>query len=154
MKSRLIALVTATAIAATGMTASPAVARDNKDQRTLAIILGALAVGAIIASENPKPRAPVHAYVPPPPPQRRSDWHHREGGWRDRPVIPATCVETIRTRDGRRDVVSRGCLQDYGLLRRMPSDCAFDIRTRYGTRPVFGSQCLIDRGIRIEGARY
>lgn len=153
MKSRLIALVTATALAATSMTANPAVARDNKDQRTLAIILGALAVGAIIANENQKQRAPVYA-PPSPPPQRQSDWHHRRDEWRDRPVIPATCVDEVRTRDGRRAVVSRGCLQDFGLLRRMPSECAFDVRTRYGTRPVFGRQCLVDRGFRIEGARY
>jgi hypothetical protein len=137
MQSRIITVIAAAAIGLTGLTATPAAAWGEKEQNALALILG-LGVAATIIheaekSKKRKPQTPVSA------PARK--------------VIPGECVYDINTSAGRKSVVSRSCVTEFGLT-RLPADCAFDVRSASGVRTVYGPRCLQDFGYRIGGGRY
>lgn len=157
MKTRLIAAVTALAVALSGLAVTPAVALNQKEQRALALILGAVALGVIINNEDkkrsqPKP-VPVRRWQPQPgqqPPYHRGRGDDR---WRNR-TIPAECVYDVRTGSGRRQVVSKTCLSEFDFDRGLPAECAFEIRTERGRREVYGPRCLQEFGYRIEDVRY
>jgi hypothetical protein len=163
MKSRLIAAVTAAAVALGGLAATPADAWSKREQDALKIILGAAAVGVIINQLDKQDRndrarrAPVHDA-----PFGYDDGYYRDrGDWRrhdDRQVrrshrVPEECVYDIRTSNGRRDVVSASCMRQFGLSRGLPRECAFEIRTRKGNTPVYGPNCLESHGWRVAGRR-
>ncbi|OYX42464.1 MAG: hypothetical protein B7Z02_12215 [Rhodobacterales bacterium 32-67-9] len=164
MKSRLIATVTAAALALTTAMASP-VAAGDRDKKVLTLLLGAAAVGLLIneANKNKKRGAPPvtrtddtygygngygYAY-------RDDDEHGKKWRERDRrrqAIIPSQCVYTLYATRGPRDVVSGRCLQDIGVARRLPQHCAFDVNTDWGRRTVYGMRCLQENGFRIARA--
>lgn len=157
MQTRLIAAVTALAVTLSGIGATPAVAWDQKEQRALALILGAVALGAIINNEDKKRSRPSPVPAPKyqPQPAHQKPYHRGHGNdrWRNR-TIPAECVYDVRTGEGRREVVSKACLSDFDFGRRLPAECAFEIRTERGRREVYGPRCLEEFGYRIEDVRY
>lgn len=141
MKSRLIAAVAAASLALTSMAATPAQALSDRERDALKIIAGAVILGAII-NEAQKDKKEKKRKRDPEPVRYRNR------------IVPAACVYDVKSGKGRRDVVSRACMEDYGLARRLPADCAFEIRTNRGNRLVYGPRCLEDYGYRIEGVRY
>lgn len=168
MKSRLIAAVTAAAVALGGLAATPAAAWSKREQDALKIILGAAAVGLIIneMDKNGRDRrAPrSQGYVPP---FGSGDGYYRDRNgydddWRDdynrRKVrrdyrVPAECVYDVRTSNGWRDVVSASCMRQFGLSRDLPRECSFQIRTNGGRSTVYGPNCLESHGWRVAGRR-
>ncbi len=150
IKSRLIALVAATALAL-GV-AAPASALNEREQNALALILGAVALGAIINDANKKKNRPTVS-------RYGNDYYDddRRGDDRDRwhrkhqRVIPAQCSFQVRGSHGRRDVVSARCLSEFGMGRNLPRECAFDVRAGHDTRRVYGARCLMENGYRIAG---
>ena len=143
-KTRLIALVSATAIALGA--AAPASALDDRD--ALGLILGAAALGLIITEANKDKRRSA------PNVTRYDDGYWYDDDYRQRPsrrhaLIPAECAFKVRTHDGPRNVVSARCLNEFGIARRLPRECAFDVRVRGDMRRVFGARCLERNGFRI-----
>lgn len=145
MKHRLTALAAAAAVALTTAFAAPATAKSKTEDELWKYILGAAAVGILLneASRDNDRRAfrPGH----------RQDWNRSDG--RFRRFIPSQCLLSLRTAGGRRDVVSAGCLADFGLDRGLPQSCALRVRTQYGPRTVYGETCLERNGYRIGQAR-
>lgn len=173
MRTRLIALVSAAVIAVGA--AAPASALSEREQNALALILGAVAIGAVIneANKNSNRRAPVtsrsdsgywtdgrygndrsyeddHGY----PTGRgyRTDDDERSRFRKGR-TIPQACTFPIRSNGGRQSVVSARCLSEYGIDRHLPRDCAFNVRVGYENRRVFGARCLQRNGFKIAGLR-
>jgi hypothetical protein len=154
IKSRLIALVAATALAFGA--AAPASALNEREQNALALILGAVAIGAIINDANKNTNRPtVSRYG-------NSYWYddrydddrgHRYKNKKHRHVIPAQCSIQIRSSRGTRDVVSARCLSEFGMGRDLPRQCAFDVRAGREMRRVYGARCLMANGYRIAGLR-
>lgn len=177
MKSRLIAAVTAFAVALGGLAATPAAARNHRDNDALKIILGAAAAGLIIneLQKNGGNRRvePAQVYVPPfgstdrydrdgyyrnrdgyfgnDDGYYRRDWRGDEDRTRRSHRVPSECVYDIRTSDGRRDVVSASCMSQFGLSRSLPRECSFQIRTNGGRSTVYGPNCLERYGWRVAG---
>lgn len=168
MRTRLIALVSAAAIAVGA--AAPAVALSEREQNTLALILGAVAIGAVIneANKNKTRRAPVttrhysgywtdgryrddHGYPTDHRYRYRYDDEHSK--YRKGRTIPQECTFPIRSNGGRQSVVSARCLSEFGIDRHLPRDCAFDLRVGYENRRVYGARCLQRNGFRIAGLR-
>jgi hypothetical protein len=155
MKSRLIALVSAAALAFGA--AAPASALSDQDRSALALILGAVVVGAIINDANKKKKRDD----PPVVTRYGNDgWYdNRHDDDRDRwdrkhrRAIPAQCSFQVRGNYGRRDVVSARCLSEFGMGRNLPRDCAFDVRDGREIRRVYGARCLMDNGYKIAGLR-
>ena len=147
MMKRLTMLVAAAAMALTPALAAPAAAKPKNDD-VLKFVLGAAALGLIlneVSKNNRDDRRKVERrYDPDPYPGFRRD-ERRGRRW----PTPPQCVETVRTRDGRRDVVSGGCLSDFGLARGLPRSCAFEVRSPWGPRTVYGESCLRREGYRI-----
>jgi hypothetical protein len=156
MKRHLIAAVAALSVGLGGLTAAPAAAGD--DEKALLLLLGLGAAGLIYQDAQRRKRG-----EDPQVGRWNNTWdqpgHHGDDWRKDRrhrptrAVIPGECVYDIRTGQGSRDVVSRGCAAEFGLT-HLPADCAFDIRGNGGTRTVYGARCLRDYGYRIEDARY
>lgn len=164
MTRRLIAAITAAALALGPMGATTASALDRKDRNALALILGAATLGIII-HENNKDKKKAAKIV-----SRNNQKHHRHYdddkhrhkkhkghyGYREQnrhAVVPAECVFPIRVRDGRRNVVSERCLTETRSARRLPKECSFQIRDQWGGRTVYGARCLKDRGWQIANVR-
>lgn len=166
MRTRLIALVAAAAIAVGA--AAPAVALSEREQNTLALILGAVAIGAVIneANKSRTRRAPVttrqdsgywtdgryrddHGY----PTDHRYRYDDEHSKYRKGRTIPQECTFPIRSNGGRQSVVSARCLSEFGIDRHLPRDCAFDLRVGYENRRVYSARCLQRNGFRIAGLR-
>lgn len=183
MKSRLIAAVTAAAVALGGLAATPVSAKDHRDNDALKIILGAAAAGLIINELNKnggnRRAQPAQIYVPP----FGNDGGYGDGYYRNRDGyfgdgnhggrdgyqrnwnrsdqhrsrrshrVPAECVYEVRTSNGWRDVVSSSCMRQFGLSRSLPRECGFQIRTNGGRSTVYGPNCLERYGWRVVGRR-
>lgn len=152
MLNRLTLLAAAAAVALTPALAAPAAAKPKNDD-VWKFVLGAAALGLIINEVNKdnrdrKPRVERHHDPEPFPGFRRDD--RRDGRW----LIPPQCVETVRTREGWREVVSGGCMADFGLARGLPRACAFEVRSPWGPRTVYGETCLQRQGYRIGQDRH
>ncbi len=167
MRTRLIALVSAAAIAVGA--AAPASALSEREQNALALILGAVAIGAVIneANKNNTRRAPVttrgdsgywtdgryrddHGY---PTDDRYRDDDDQHPKFRKGRTIPYACTFPIRSNGGRQSVVSARCLSEFGIDRHLPRDCAFNVRVGYENRRVYGARCLQRNGFKIAGSR-
>jgi len=154
VKTRLIALVSAAALALGA--AAPASALNEREQNALALILGAVAIGAIVndANKNNRRTPPVVSRYGD---DRWYDDRHDDGRdrWnkKHRRAIPAQCSFQVRGNYGRRDVVSARCLSEFGMGRDLPRNCAFDVRARRETRRVYGARCLMENGYKIAGLR-
>lgn len=162
MKSRLIAAVTAAAVALGGLAATPAHA-EKRNNDALKIILGAAAVGLIVNELNKSNRNSrsdrAQVYVPPfgnddgyyRQQDGYRDWRYDDNRYRNSRSqrIPSECIYDVRTSDGRRDVVSASCMREFGLSRSLPQECAFQIRTNGGRSTVYGPNCLSRYGWRI-----
>ncbi len=171
MKCRLIAAVTAAALALTTATATPAMA-DDRSRDALKVLLGAAAIGLIVNEVSKNKRKSQKSAVPVARDDydddrqylysRDRDWHRNDRGYGHHKhhgkhghharAIPSECVFAIRGHRGHRDVVSARCLREFGVARRLPGRCAFDIRSRWGDRTVYGAQCLRDYGFKIAKA--
>ena len=165
MKNRLIAAVTAAALALSSVVATPAAAMSEKDRKALTLLLGAAAVGLIISESNKNKKKRQAAEVARNPgygyDYRREDYgtgFRRPEEWQPghhnrRAIVPAQCVFSIRGSHGPRDVVSSRCLSEYGLDRRLPRDCAFEIDTGWGSRSLYGAHCLRQNGFAVSRLR-
>lgn len=143
MFRKLTATLAAAAVALTGITATPAFAIGEREEDILKLMLGAGAIALLVDRANDKKRQADHN-------RYRHDYRHDARGR----IIPGECVFDVRTRDGRRNVVGKRCVEQSGFRGRLPQDCAFQIRTNRGPTTVYGQRCLRDRGYRIEAARY
>lgn len=133
MSRKLIAAVTAFAIALTGMTTTPASALSEAETRRL--LLGALALGLIINELDKPDRRPVQG----------APVYTRDR----RAIIPAACIAQVRNRGRVTDVVTQRCVEQSGLRVRLPRDCGLWIN-RHGHRSVvYATSCLSENGFRI-----
>lgn len=164
LKSHLVALASSVALAFG--TAAPAGAMTSDELAALLMMLGN---GSSGIETSPPPQS---YYL------RRDDGYRGNGYWddddyRDRPfylngreersqgwnhdrrrqAIPVQCVFPLRTKDGRRDVVSSRCLSNLGFDRRLPRDCAVDIRISGGRQLLYGAPCLERAGYRFAAYR-
>ncbi|MCB2136374.1 MAG: hypothetical protein KDE08_10585 [Rhodobacteraceae bacterium] len=154
MKNRLIAAITATAIAMTSAMSTPALADSKTDKQVLTLLLGAAALGILLNESKKNDRLattplPDDRYVPP---FQRDHDYDREGSWmkwHKKRLLPSRCAYQMRNKYNHGEVVSYRCLADYGLHRRLPKECGFDIRGRRGTEFVYGAKCLIRNGYRF-----
>lgn len=150
LKTRLIASVTAIAIALGA--AAPASAMTDSDRNALALILGAVALGTIL---NQQDKGGVR--TPAPVTRHPNDyWYGQKPNWNGNgrvPVIPAQCTFPVRGASGTKEVVTEKCLREFGMRTALPGQCAFSIRNRNVTRQVFGVGCLMDRGFRVARLR-
>lgn len=158
MKSRLIATVTAAALAMTTAFSTPALA-DDRSKDALKVLLGAAAIGLIVSevNKNKRKKKQEAAQVRRFDDLHDGDWKRESKYGRKNRVIPSECVFSIRGDRGdrgRRDVVSARCLREFGIVRHVPDRCAFDIDTRWGDRTVYGAHCLKKHGFRISDRRY
>ncbi len=153
---RVMAGVTALAMAITVVAASAMPTRADDRSDNLAKALAAIAIIGIIAHEagknrdddrpnHPRPNHPQPNYPQP---------HHPQPEPAYKPRVPAACA--IEIESGRRNVTvyPARCLRDKGFSYRLPERCARDIRI-YG-RPdrIYSEQCLRDAGFRIEERRH
>jgi len=155
LKTSIIAIVTAAAVALGAV--APAAAMTQQEKNALALILGAVAAGVVVDKvindrNDDKRRKQQNAD----PYGYDDNYYYEDHRWpgdrmkkRNQRVIPAECVFQIRHDDRRRDVVSPRCLNDFGLGRGLPQDCAFDARIRGDRRTVYGANCLERKGFRI-----
>lgn len=155
LRTRLTAATTAVALAigSLGLSATPAVARNN--DKALAWILG-LGAAAVILNEANKnkdrPRAtpaPVVRGELSTRDYQRDDWRRE---WRDerRVTLPASCLIDVRTHTGRREVVAADCARRALGRTELPRACKFDLITGHSRREsVYGVNCLQDNGFRI-----
>ena len=171
---KFIALIAATSIAVTGLTAAPAQAKDD----TAKIIAGVAAlalIGVAISKSNKSRRNRT----------TRSDYYndgYRNDGYRDgniyndggyrrdddyyydgrshnrplphrvqRKVLPRSCKVQARTRNGRVPAYSGRCLNNsFRYANALPRQCSFRARTsRHGSRhTVYAKNCLAQHGYR------
>jgi len=118
MKTKLIALVTATAISLTGLSAAPTQASEADN--IVKFIVGAAVIGALVnAANQPRQRVVTRRYVPAPvvEPVRR---------YRPVPVAPTRHI-----------VRARG---------HKPNRCLFQKWTPRGWKRFYGRKCMVRRG--------
>ncbi len=146
MKSRLIAAVTAFAVALGGLAATPADAWSKREQDALKIILGAAAVGVIINQLDKQDRdnrsRPAQVYVPP--------FGYDDGYYRDRYNRDGYFGDDdgyYRHRDGYRNDWGRRDDRRTRRSHRVPSECVYDIRTSDGWRDVVSASCMRSLGL-------
>lgn len=155
MRRSLTSFLAAAALAIGGLSATAAAAQNRPGDDAAAAILGLGALGLFLnqqAEDQPYRPANTPGFFYRDDDDDDDDRHHSHRKDRRR-LIPAECVIGMRF-DGRyRDVVSAGCLNDYGFGRRLPGECAFDVRYRGRYRTVYGSGCLRDYGYRIGSYR-
>lgn len=168
--SRLVGTCTALAIALTTISAAPAYAgsdRDERNARALATILGIAIVGKIIHDNNKdrdekvirKSSKPTHKqtyqrverqgqrtygksnrHVQPKPLPRRVD----------RKLLPQNCFRSFETRRGQVHMFGRRCLErNFRYVNRLPQNCAQRVRTDRGVRAGFDARCLRRNGYRL-----
>lgn len=146
MKSRLIAAVTAFAVALGGLAATPALAEKRRDNDALKIILGAAAVGLIINELDKNGRGgraqPAQIFVPP--------FGNDDGYYRNRDGYFGDRDGYYRDRD--RDGYNRDWHRDRDQNRsrrahRVPSECVYDVRTSNGRRDVVSASCMRQFGL-------
>lgn len=167
MYRRFIAIVLATAVAITGLTAAPARA-DNDD---LLKILGGVAAIAIIgaAIKNSRDKDKVSRNAPYYGQRRHKDHHkhqrhthndHRYDNHGARPLpnrvkrklLPASCRVTARRYGEWFPAYSNRCLeQKYRHTNALPGNCAVKARVQHNNkrRLVFGSRCLGRHGFAV-----
>lgn len=172
MKSRLIAAVTAVAIAFTSATAAPAFADSRTDKQVLTLLLGAAALGLILnESKKKKERRAatvsrdISPFLPPVGRDRDRRWdrdRYRDHDWdrrrghndRRHRLLPARCAYELKNYNGRSRVVSRQCLADYGMHRGLPRECAFEAKGKRGWGTVYGARCLHRNGYKIANIQF
>lgn len=156
---RLTAAIAIAAIALSGLVATPAAALGKRDKQLLGAIAGAVTLGIILNELNDNGSSRRNTRPAPPRDNRDWNWEDRNRNdrvWRDddkwrkdhRMTLPGACVMSVKTRQGRREVLGARCLKRKGLD-RLPQSCAFDIRTDGGRSRVYGKSCLQGAGYRI-----
>lgn len=126
---------------------------DNNDDVTtmLGILLGLATVGAILSNQNDqKDRADKRRH----PPKRE---YKRVQRVPRHLQLPAQCLVTYRTQQGKQRYFSQNCLnRSFSYASGLPRACRETIVARnqsgtYVTRRVYRSSCLNDRGYRTKG---
>ncbi len=137
--NKLLAGLTAIAVAASLLMASALPSHADKKGDNLAKALVALIViGAIANNIDNKADDKRRAEQPRPQPTKM-------------PRVPGVCAIEIDSNSGRAvTVYSESCLRDEGFNYRLP-DCARSVRI-YGQRDrVYSAQCLRDAGFKLSG---
>ena len=128
-------VLAAFAIAASGLAFSsrPAHAIDSDD--VFRLLLGAAGVAVLMRAWNDSP------------------WDERTRRERQYPqgVLPAYCLETVRSRGRGIEAYNSNCLYRSGA-QALPLRCQSEVRTNRGLRDMFSRQCLLDAGFREESA--
>ena len=134
---RLMAGLTALAVAASLMLATAAPSYADKRGDDLAKALAAAIVLGLIVN-NAKKHKPAPAPVPHPVPVKK-------------PRVPGVCAIEIDSDDGYPVVAySESCMRDEGFDYRLPN-CARSVRI-YGQRDrIYSAKCLRDAGFRVGG---
>ncbi len=130
---RLKLIVSAGAIALTGLATSAAPARSQTSDELIRFLLGAAAVAVVVrAIDSSSSASSRRGHVP-------------------RGVLPVACMETVRMNRRHVDVYHTGCLGWYGID-RLPRRCEVQIRTDRGRRSYHLAQCLHESGWRPQYA--
>lgn len=159
MKTRLIAVITATALAVTA--AAPAKANGDL---ALQLALNALDAGWVSRTTDAGAVPGVRLVGD----QHEDAWWL----WRDlsdrnwqgqkswqpgknrRKTIPGACVFKTRGHGGRREYVSPDCLDDFGVRGRLPRSCWERVRTRWGRTAAYDLDCLEDKRYRVRWSHW
>lgn len=156
MHRKFIALIIASAIAVTGLSAVPARAEGGD----VAKVLAGLAVLAIIGvaidkSRDDAPPAVVYAEPPRPTvivPRPKVIVPRPLPHGVSRNALPETCVRNVNTDKGKRNVLSANCLdRNYAYTSALPSGCVVHHwnKNRHEFRKGYAQNCLKKHGYRI-----
>lgn len=151
MKNRIIAMITATALAVSGAGQASA-----DEDLALKLALGALGAG-ILAQQIDRNRDP--APLPVDGIWGNDDWRWQEtptwqSGKHRRKTIPGACVFDARVHGDWREFVAPGCLEDFGLRANLPRSCKEMVRTNRGRINAFDLPCLEHKGYRVRWSRW
>lgn len=153
---RVMAGITAFAMAITVVTASAFPVRADERSDNLAKALAAIAIIGIIANQAGKDRNDDKPRHPPYHPPYNPPYHPPYHPPKPEPAakrIPGACAIVIENRGGDVTVYAERCIRDKGFSYRLPSSCARDI-TIYGREDrIYPERCLRDAGFRIDENR-
>ncbi|HBS49482.1 MAG TPA: hypothetical protein DEA05_05040 [Rhodobacteraceae bacterium] len=148
MHRKFIALIVATAVAVTGLSAAPARA-DEDTARIIAGIAALALLGAAIREHNRDDDPPVvHR---PTRPGTTGTMPHRPNLWADSCALPAQCLREHRVGCGERiTVLGARCLnRHYRHAGQLPQQCRERVWTRNGLRQGYDPRCLRQNGYRL-----
>lgn len=136
----------ARALAAIATVAIIAKALDNSGKRQDKVVISRSGPPAQARPNHqptraqPHARAGQHGHIKPRPLPQRAQ----------RMVLPAQCLQTLRTRHGTQQVFGRSCLRDsYSHARQLPTRCEATLRGRDRDRRVYDAQCLRNAGYTV-----
>lgn len=145
MHRKFIALIIATAVAVTGLSAAPARADENDLVKFLAGFAALAIIGSAIHNRD-RDDAPVTHYVTPPkhpipprplPPQV------------SKLQLPQQCLHTYSVHNKPRRLFGARCLKrTYSYNNSLPRACQFQFRHGNETRTGYEPVCLRERGYR------
>lgn len=167
MNKTFITLIAIATLIVTSVNAGKARAADSDDIAKL--LLGATAlfvIGSAIAEANEEPRRkaerpgpsdypyrPGYAYRP----QGKPHHNHKPHGKpkHSAEMLPASCLQTFRGRDGTYRGYARSCLrQSYRYENQLPQRCLNAVHTyREGKRNVYEPSCLRRYGFWHQASR-
>ncbi|MEI4195802.1 hypothetical protein [Roseovarius sp. E0-M6] len=166
--TRFITIISALAIALTGLTAAPARADDKDTAKWIAGIAALAIIGAGIADANKKKRhrrQQAHEYRNHNDGRGTAYGHSDEYSWRkhnkharpvpravQRKLLPGRCIVRGQTRRGAVRGFGRHCLnRHYGHANSLPQQCAVRARNRNGhySRVIYRQRCLGQFGYQV-----
>lgn len=154
---KVIAVITAAALAITGIGATPLQANGYNSERALAALLGLAVIGAIVANER-KDRKNLEPQV-----QRQALPHVQQHILKPshiapRPLpqrarlapLPGQCLRFLDNTHGPNRVFGARCLQrNYQAAQWLPRNCLRQFQTNRGWREGYGARCLRHEGYEI-----
>ncbi|MDC0737897.1 hypothetical protein N6L24_06380 [Cognatishimia sp. SS12] len=157
MSRKFITSILIAAVTVTGISLSAAPARAGNDDLAK-LLFGATAliiIGKAVSNNRAEAstrNAPI--YVNPRDERWRRDGQHRADQNRDQRhrnrALPASCLRTYHTRDGRVRMMSKYCLdRSYRHADRLPQACKTRVRTENGPRRGYQLRCLRHNGYRL-----
>ncbi len=157
MSRKFIAVIIASSIALTTLTASPSFAGSRDRDKALLGIAGFILLGTAIADANNRdhqdrgivqPHKPrdVRPHVRDPQVIHPRPLPHRVSRY----VLPSHCLRKVHTRQGNVRFLGRRCLQNnYRAVNRLPQQCSVRVKTRGKVRNGFAPRCLRLFGYRM-----
>ena len=156
MSRKFIAVIVASSLALTTLTATPSFAGSRDRDKALLGIAGIILLGSAIADANKRGHRD-RGYVEPHRPNVKP---HVRGpqGVSPRPlpprvsryVLPAQCLRNVQTRRGDVRFLGRHCLNNnYRAVHKLPQQCSMRVKTRGKLHSGFATRCLRQFGYRI-----
>ena len=162
MKTAILSILTAGALALSPLSAKPTHAADAHD--ILGAVVGLAILGAIAGDLDDnrvnRQRSQSQRYTPYPRDSyynngvRHGNKHYgnKHSGKKRRHdnVLPGECLRVLEGRNRDRIVFPARCLRREGIAtRNLPDRCIRGVDTRRGATNVYGARCLADRGWRL-----